>query len=1140
MKKTAMFAVAMAAFHLSAAVRTVATGETIVVTDADVASYADGFSFADATGVIEFNTSSAPTMNISGAGTVKKTSSSDWTMTKEIGQFTGTYILEGGGIATVNQNKSTFFGLSASGSPGPFFIKAGNTLDIVNDADWNYLFQNRAVHIAGTGKGGIGAIRTLYAAKSMSTEFGQLILDDDATINLVAKQWFYMNNGSGRLCSSNDTVRTLTIIGSGELQVSGNYKVSTNVSIRATGSSTFTVRDDRAQHDRIAMDSGTTGPVVLEGSATYNIYNLISDVFPYTNRATFAIDRPLTVKGSSANIFLQSRYSVDNDLSVKLDRTRSDINNISGNIVLEEGSKLTTKIEWFGQLQLSGSISGSGDIVMPSANDNRGRLYISGTNDDFSGTITLGNSSYHPMLLLGVPESLPDYSKLKVGSGYVGVDLRYWDVDSVKRLADEADFSAIHSASLAYVGLDTTFWGGNPMPFCYPGSGTAVPVGGCTKGTVLLTNVVTTAEDPLRVMHAGGTMRIVGEGRPIYIGASTKIAHPVEIERDVPPVLEFVNADLRLGTSSPKFACLAQADRALFFTTPRMVISNSTLIAENLRSDYSDVGTDALLVGGLTTTDGFGGGALEIVGNSVISSKVVVAGSATYAKGAVYQRGGSVTALGSPSSWNNSSCIGCVDDNLWTDRNTHGYYELSGGTFKALGRFNIGLGYGASWFQSGGYATLGKALGSDEAPMLDFGDHVDVSTSQSSTIEMYISGGSFDIGDDAESAGIANVAMSGYGSDNKFVQISVDGESALLNLRNKNLHGTQKPASRTMINLVSGGTLQANSIGHASDSAVGIVNFNGGTFRKGAAENIDIFHRTGKEFTRIFVHGGGATIDTQGFDCKTATPLRGVAGQGVTAISLSAPIVGIAFPPAVVIDGDGYGATAVCVYDSKTMTIGSIKVLCPGSGYTEATAKLRWGDNMTIPASKIPLTCTLGDVVNTGSFTKAGEGTFTLGATNTWGGATIVSGGTLKAGCDWAVPTNSPVVLAGGDLDFNGKTGEVASVTYLAGGGSIKNAQNVVVAGAVDMAISTAELAAGKSIDLSDDFDLSGASLRVTGDASALSEGSRYTIVKSTDGTLSGTPSITLDPSFGPLWRVKVRRSRVVLSVQRGMVISVK
>ena len=33
-----------------------------------MANYADGIAFADATGVVEFNTSSAPTMNITGAG----------------------------------------------------------------------------------------------------------------------------------------------------------------------------------------------------------------------------------------------------------------------------------------------------------------------------------------------------------------------------------------------------------------------------------------------------------------------------------------------------------------------------------------------------------------------------------------------------------------------------------------------------------------------------------------------------------------------------------------------------------------------------------------------------------------------------------------------------------------------------------------------------------------------------------------------------------------------------------------------------------------------------------------------------------------------------------------------------------------
>ena len=1154
MKKALILAVvAAAALCGQAEVYTVAPGETLAVTDATAANYADGIAFEDDTGIVEFNTSAAPTMNITGAGTVKKTSTSDWTMTKELPNFTGTYILESG-MATVNQAIKTLFGKSENGTPGPLIVKPGATLDLAYSDGWRYLFQTRAVHIAGTGKNGVGAVRATYpSAKSPYSAFVNLVLDGDATMNLTTagalNTWFILAASNGAISTTNDAPTTLTLTGPGELQIVPPFKVATNVAIRATGSAMFTIRDDREAHDKIAMDPDDASPIILEDSARIIMYNHISDTSPYTNRATVAVDRPVTVRGANAMISLGSRNEATQNTASMLDRTRDDINNLKGDIALEPGSKLTVpSLVWFGQLQLSGRISGSGDLVLNSGNDCKGRLYISSTNNSaFTGSVTINSSSYHPRLLLGAPGSLPDYTELKVGSGFVSVDLRNWDVDSVKRLAEEADYSTLNAGSLAFIGLDTTFWGGVPMPFCYPGSATALPFGGCTSGTLLLTNVVTTAEDPLRVAHAGGTMRIESEGRPIYVGESTLLAHPHEMESMEPSVLEFANAEVRMGSTSPKIGTWWKPDNSMLFSVPRLSISNSTFIAESLRSDYSDVGTDALMVAGTATFGPHGGGALEVLDGSVVSSKLVVAGSTYYGKGAVYQRGGSVTALGSPTSWSYSSCIGCFNASPWTDGNHHGYYELSGGTFKALGRFSIGLGFGATWFQSGGYATLGKALGSDEPPKLNIGQEIDGTTSPASSVEMYISGGTFDVGDDVNDV---IIPISGYNTD-KFMQITVDGQDALLDFRNNHLSGTYKAASRTRINLCNGGEFRVRSIGRGNASSEFGLNFNGGVLRLCGDGVADVFHRYGVGLSYVLVHGGGATIETDGHNFGTAAPISGASGQGVTAIAMSAPIKNIAFPPQVLITGDGQGAAAVCIYDSKTSTISGIKVLCPGTGYTEATAVLRWGNGMDVTRANANvnnatynffLTCTLGDVSNAGSFTKAGEGTFTLNATNTWGGATVVKGGVLKAGADWAIPTNTAVVLAGGSLDFNGKTGEVSSVTYMAGGGAILNAGNVAFSGTTAVTVSTADLLAGRAATFQGDTDLSAMVLSVTGSADDLDDSAVYTVATVPEGMrFTGTPTISLDPSFddsaGRSWRVKVRGRRVTLSVQRGMVL---
>ena len=1139
---------AFAHFAFAAGVTTIEPGQTLTVTDANVGDYADGITFADATGVVEFNTSSAPTMVITGAGTVKKTSSSNWTMTKELPNFYGTYVLEGSGIVTVNENKNSFFGSMATGSQerGPLIIRDGTTLDIVNNDSWNKLFEMKAVHIAGTGKGGAGAIRTLHTTKTMTGDFRWLVLDDDAMLNLVtgSDSWFILNAADGYIRSADDVQKTLTLSGAGSLQIVPSFVLASNVAVRVTGTGRFVVRDETVAHTKIACEPSVTDPITLEGSGIFQLYNLIYGTEPdFSERATVAVDRPLVVKSASAQVMLNSRYTTDR-IEARTDRTDDGVNNIRGDVTLEAGSKLTTIVEWFEQLQLSGRLLGSGELAITSGNGSRGRVYISSTNDAFTGKVTMGNSTYHPALLLGAPGTLPDYTKLTVGSGYVGVDLRHWDVDSVKTLAAQVNFSGLNAGSIAYIGLDTTFWGGTPMPFCYPGSDTALPVGGCTAGVIHLTNVVTTAADPLRVTHAGGTMLVKDEGRPIYIGDSTRVAYPIEVERTEPATLQFRDADLRMGTTSPQIGFIAQDDRDLFFTVPKIVLSNSTFVAENRRSDYSDMGTDALLAAGTGIGSlPHGGGALEILDGSVVSSKLVVAGSTYYGKGAVYQRGGSVTALGSATSWDNSSCVGSFQSLPWIENNTHGYYELSGGTFTALGRFSLGPGCGASWFQSGGYATFGKALGSDEQPLFQIGSTRDSTTSPSSTLEMYVSGGTFDVGPDMEAGSNKEVAFSGYGTRKKRLQVTVDGSGALLDFRNKHLMGTVYDDSRSCFNIVNGGTLRANSINRGHADSVSGVNFNGGTFRV-YGESVDIFHRHGTwpDAGYVLVHEKGATIETTGPDVRASMPIQGLSGQGVTAITMSAPITGICFPPQVVIDGDGVGASAVCVYDSKTSTISSIKVLCSGSGYTSATAYLQWGNSMTVTKANnkdFALTCTLGNVVNTGSFTKAGEGYLDLSATNTWGGATIVKGGILKVCCDWAIPTNTAVKLAGGDLDLNHKVAKISSVEYGAGGGRILNAENAEIPGTASLAIDIADLVAGKSVALTGDVDLSDLAITITGDVSLLEEGAKYVLATTTGGTFIGKPTYTLGDE--PVnWGLANRGTKLVYRYVHGMLMLVR
>lgn len=194
---------AFLSFGTYADVRTVASGETVTVTDADVGGYAGGFSFADKTGVIVFDTSSAPTMAIVGEGTVKKASAADWTMATSLPNFTGDYKLEGGG--TVTAGIANPFGSTAAKTG--IYVGDGTTLKVTATSAQ---FVDRTLHLAGTGVDDYGA---LYLPATIGgtgmTFLKHLTLEDDATIRVdgdPSSTYLYQQGSFGKVTLNGHTV----------------------------------------------------------------------------------------------------------------------------------------------------------------------------------------------------------------------------------------------------------------------------------------------------------------------------------------------------------------------------------------------------------------------------------------------------------------------------------------------------------------------------------------------------------------------------------------------------------------------------------------------------------------------------------------------------------------------------------------------------------------------------------------------------------------------------------------------------------------------------------------------------------------------------------------------------------------------
>jgi autotransporter-associated beta strand protein len=210
---------------------------------------------------------------------------------------------------------------------------------------------------------------------------------------------------------------------------------------------------------------------------------------------------------------------------------------------------------------------------------------------------------------------------------------------------------------------------------------------------------------------------------------------------------------------------------------------------------------------------------------------------------------------------------------------------------------------------------------------------------------------------------------------------------------------------------------------------------------------------------------------------------------------------------------DFLGTTATLVGNNNDKWLTNITVFVRAGGAVFDTA----GKNISI---KQPL---YTDVAGDGGLVKRGAGTLTLLNTNTYSGATVAEGGTLKFGRDELLPTgNVARAAAGGVLDVNGRTQALAGI---GGGGVITNLAALTVtetiepgdgAGALGtltlaglpasmagctLAVNVSTNGPADCLHVRGDLDLTTLSLRVE-DTAQLSKFKTYTVATCT-GTLT-------------------------------------
>ena len=242
------------------------------------------------------------------------------------------------------------------------------------------------------------------------------------------------------------------------------------------------------------------------------------------------------------------------------------------------------------------------------------------------------------------------------------------------------------------------------------------------------------------------------------------------------------------------------------------------------------------------------------------------------------------------------------------------------------------------------------------------------------------------------------------------------------------------------------------------------LNFGGGTHRF-YANNANVFGAGNRACDRVTSFPGGATFDVNGRTSANAgIPVRKPTGKGVAAISLpGAPLAGyLGVPEVYITGGGGAGATAHALFDPTNGVVTGIAVTCPGWDYVEPpTVVVLSADRKTDIVCAATLTA--GDEQPSGGLvvtnSSATAGTFTLTGANSYTGATVVAGGTLKLGAADAIPSANEVRVAGGTFDLDA---HAVSYARFGGHGTLAGTGSVTVGQA--LVFDTADLAAGRSL----------------------------------------------------------------------------
>lgn len=1070
---------------------TISAGKCYCATEADMAAVNNCKLSINGTLVLDDVTTDAAFDVGSGNGTiVKKGSSCQRFKLLDGWNFHGTFRVEEG--------TAVYLGAYAFGDSlrsGEVVVNAGATVELAA----SYNLAMRAIRVAGQGVDGQGAIRVRNASATIQ----KLVLDGDALLDSsVAGDTitYHVAGQSGRFGTVDPAQvelngHTLTIGGTSSRVGLVGCAVSDSSSWK-TGRIVFSAMEGGERTIRLSgTNTVLSAPITLKGDSRIQFYN-----------ACAPIAAPVTAEGSLT-------FDIGCD-SGKGQGLTSDFNNWIGDIAF------TTAGSTLGfvpagkdfQITVSGAVTGPANLqVGTPAKNASGVVRLAAHNAYLGRSDIYGTSDL--TVLIDASDGLADLSSLTVHGGFVSPYVAAMDDGGYTWTESEyLDFVGRQLRGTTNARLPVFLSGLTGDDFVFSAATIAEKLVGVTgltwsslgsaDGRYSLAGPFD-ADDPLKLEVPTGTVRLTGEGRialgtTIVTGTGTRSGTLLlDGARDV----DFGDATVTIGnvaSTQPK-------------TRGTLVVTNSLLHSETAGA----LGENGTLWIGRNTE-----GILRVEDGAVISNKMLVGGNRwdghARGRGVVYQRGGDVHLLP-------KSHVGVGE---------HGAYVMTGGRLVAPSGFSLGH-YGVGIFQQYG----GSVESQDE---FDFPSH------NSSSAVYYLRKGTFTITKNALVTAAGNWTHA---------EIAVDGPEAVFDVMGYMIaYCNQGADNTTVFSVNNGGVLrlgyfyQYKALSDMTSPYPLILNFNGGILRaadyyKTPFVSDQTAHRHSVD--KVIVYEKGATFDTDGRESISTegANIEGASGDGIQAINLKTPVPGYFLPPAVIITGDGYGATAVAEVDPTAETVTNIVVTSHGWGYTAegTTVKLSCGMN---GEASVPIATE--DIVigpNTaGGLTKTGAGTLNVFGANTWAKWTRVDDGTLKVRANTAIPEGTELVLKGGTLDLNGFDADAERATTFAGlsgtGGKVVNGK-VRIAGAWH--VSAKRFVARETTSLDGVLDLSACAKIVLDDADDLDEAASalapLTLVKANviaapaDLAIEGVPNG---------WLLRLSSRDILMRVSKGFALVVR